>query len=307
MFSNEKVVRMFVIPENGPMEAIGVFQYDEVWDVGVALHEDGKTVAFVDEEGTAFRLDWTHDAEVRDKQVLAKVVKLERKMDTAGTLYAVRETTPGHFSKNAIHRVSSLQHATQCYLALERDERWPEGCDAHIYHENGTAFRMGQNENDWSVLSTKKEVPVAPPQPSDPLTFAKARMLLPEGYTMTRKDGEYRVGRKGSSEAERYYTDNLQDAVETARAMFKSTKTKKRGRVTVDIAEALRDVLMQLEQRVSIKEAKDMHSIQQARKALQRLDEVAQSKIDLVTTEDEGREVALVDNESGEVYIRLSY
>ena len=40
------------------------------------------------------------------------------------------------------------------------------------------------------------------------------------GYSLNRKDGEFRVCRHGADEIEAYYTDDAQDAVDTAKADF---------------------------------------------------------------------------------------
>jgi hypothetical protein len=39
------------------------------------------------------------------------------------------------------------------------------------------------------------------------------------GVVITKKDGEYRVNRRGAGEGPAYYTDDLRDAVATGRRM----------------------------------------------------------------------------------------
>ena len=43
--------------------------------------------------------------------------------------------------------------------------------------------------------------------------------LRPLGVVLTKKDGEYRVNRRGAGEGPAYYTDDLFDAVATGRRM----------------------------------------------------------------------------------------
>lgn len=67
------------------------------------------------------------------------------------------------------------------------------------------------------------------------LTLATAKKEIPEGISLRRKDGEYRVtfdgaelvkryGLGANAEAFAYYTDDLHDALETARAMIGARK-----------------------------------------------------------------------------------
>lgn len=52
------------------------------------------------------------------------------------------------------------------------------------------------------------------------LTLADAKAQAREvGYSLNHRDGEYRVNRIGGDEAGAYYTNDRQDAVDTARAM----------------------------------------------------------------------------------------
>lgn len=51
-------------------------------------------------------------------------------------------------------------------------------------------------------------------------TLKAARVLCGEaGCTIRHRDGEYRVNFKGGREATAYYTNDIVDAVDTARAM----------------------------------------------------------------------------------------
>jgi hypothetical protein len=52
------------------------------------------------------------------------------------------------------------------------------------------------------------------------MTLADAKALLrPHGVALTKKDGEYRVGRRGGGESAAYYTDDLWDAVATGQRL----------------------------------------------------------------------------------------
>ncbi len=52
------------------------------------------------------------------------------------------------------------------------------------------------------------------------ITLADAKAeLRPLGVVLTKKDGEYRVNRKGAGEGPAYYTDNLWDAVATGKTL----------------------------------------------------------------------------------------
>lgn len=57
------------------------------------------------------------------------------------------------------------------------------------------------------------------------LTIKELREALKTlGCTLQIRDGEYRVNIKGGSEATAYYTDDREDALDTARFMVESTK-----------------------------------------------------------------------------------
>jgi hypothetical protein len=52
------------------------------------------------------------------------------------------------------------------------------------------------------------------------MTLLDARRIAASfGCYLTRRDGEYRINLVGGSEATAYYTSDLEDAVNTARAM----------------------------------------------------------------------------------------
>jgi hypothetical protein len=52
------------------------------------------------------------------------------------------------------------------------------------------------------------------------MTLADAKHeLAPLDVVLSKKDGEYRVNRRGAGEGPAYYTDDLQDAVMTGRKM----------------------------------------------------------------------------------------
>jgi len=53
-----------------------------------------------------------------------------------------------------------------------------------------------------------------------PMTLADAKeQLRPIGVVLAKRDGEYRVNRKGAAERSAYYTDDLWDAVATGQTM----------------------------------------------------------------------------------------
>lgn len=55
-----------------------------------------------------------------------------------------------------------------------------------------------------------------PIYPDDLMTLKTAKKICAAlGYTITKKDGEFRVCRVGGSEEEAYYTDSANDAVDT--------------------------------------------------------------------------------------------
>lgn len=57
-------------------------------------------------------------------------------------------------------------------------------------------------------------------QPSARLTLKHAMALVRQhGFTLRNTGDDYRVNVRGGSEATAYYTDDLQDAVDTAAAM----------------------------------------------------------------------------------------
>lgn len=61
----------------------------------------------------------------------------------------------------------------------------------------------------------------------DAATLEQARaQLAPLGVVLTKSDGEYRVNFKGGAEATAYYTDDLNDAVGTGKAMAKHKASK---------------------------------------------------------------------------------
>ena len=75
------------------------------------------------------------------------------------------------------------------------------------------------------------------------LTLAKAKAEIPEGISLRRVDGEYRVTFDGAEtirrygiganpEAFAYYTNDLHDAVETARAMIGTKRVAATAHVT---------------------------------------------------------------------------
>ena len=56
--------------------------------------------------------------------------------------------------------------------------------------------------------------------PHRPITLAEARAeLRPLGIVLTKRDGEFRVTRKGVGEIPAYHTDDLADAVATGRKL----------------------------------------------------------------------------------------
>lgn len=64
------------------------------------------------------------------------------------------------------------------------------------------------------------------------LTIAQARKQLPPGWVLQKTpEGEYRVGRRGCSESQRYYTDDLQDAVATAHSESRRQSERERSRL----------------------------------------------------------------------------
>jgi hypothetical protein len=59
---------------------------------------------------------------------------------------------------------------------------------------------------------------------NDTMTMKQARTALQEiGYTIKKEDGEYRVNLSGGNEATAYYTEDLNDAVNTAQ--FEARRT----------------------------------------------------------------------------------
>ena len=56
------------------------------------------------------------------------------------------------------------------------------------------------------------------------MTIAQLKASLPEGIVVRKVDGEYRVNFRGGSEDTAYYTDDIQDAADTARVMAQSCK-----------------------------------------------------------------------------------
>jgi|DEB0MinimDraft_3_1074331.scaffolds.fasta_scaffold127490_2 hypothetical protein len=72
------------------------------------------------------------------------------------------------------------------------------------------------------------------------MTFTEAKETVRAlGFTLTKRDGEYRVAISGDRDhCASYYTDDLEDAVETARHMAKDV------RVSVDDTVMLRAALL---------------------------------------------------------------
>lgn len=80
------------------------------------------------------------------------------------------------------------------------------------------------------------------------ITLAQAKKEVPEGISLRRKDGEYRVtfdgaevikrfGLGANAETYAYYTDDLHDALETAHAMVKARKVSTAAHVTHERSE----------------------------------------------------------------------
>jgi len=58
------------------------------------------------------------------------------------------------------------------------------------------------------------------------LTIKSVRAALPSGITLTVKDGEYLVRIKGSPRGHGYYTNDLQDALFTAKFIAQKLTTQ---------------------------------------------------------------------------------
>jgi hypothetical protein len=57
------------------------------------------------------------------------------------------------------------------------------------------------------------------------MTIRRAKLALHEhGVSLRYRDGEFRVNLAGGNESTAYYTDDLQDAVETGRMMANRTE-----------------------------------------------------------------------------------
>ena len=66
-------------------------------------------------------------------------------------LYAERETRR---QPKLIGEFIGLQHAKNKVLALERQNRWPEGCEAVAVKTNGEAYVL---TSDWEPLGNVME------------------------------------------------------------------------------------------------------------------------------------------------------
>jgi hypothetical protein len=140
-----------------------------------------------------------------DGQYTAKVLQAFPQGSTSYLFPHYQVQIGNETSVVAMNRVGVVKKKRAAGLTPE-EERWAAEYDAK--HPLGTLEEARKVAGHARFIGPRL------------MTLADAKeQLRPIGVVLTKRDGEYRVNRKGAGEGAAYYTDDLWDAVATGQAM----------------------------------------------------------------------------------------